>query len=318
MLKEMFKKTKYISLDNKVNEIIKPMVKLDMLDKVNMVDNEAQIQEDYNSSEDRCPAVPDGMWIKCDVCGEAIYCEDIHTSMNCCPKCNFHFRITANKRLYYVLDEGTFIEWDKSKSSKNVLVFPEYEEKIKNFQSKTGLIDAVITGEGIIGGYKTAIAIMDSYFMMGSMGQVVGEKITRAIERATQKKLPVIIFSTSGGARMQEGIVSLMQMAKTSAALQRHHEAGLLYISVLTDPTTGGVTASFAMLGDVIIAEPGALIGFAGPRVIEQTIGQKLPDGFQRAEFLLEKGFVDRIVKRIDMKGELSSILKIHNLKPII
>lgn len=317
MLKEMFKKTKYISLDNYIKEKEKVLtnnkeVNTELDDQI---ENEAQIKEDYNNSLDRCPAVPDGMWIKCDICGEVIYCEDIHSSMNCCPKCNFHFRITASKRLYFTIDDGSFVEWDKNKSAKNVLDFPGYEEKIKDLQLKTGMVDAVITGEGKIGGYNTAIAIMDSYFMMGSMGQVVGEKITRAIEKATKKKLPIIICSTSGGARMQEGIISLMQMAKTSAALQRHHEAGLLYISILTDPTTGGVTASFAMLGDIIIAEPGALIGFAGPRVIEQTIGQKLPEGFQRAEFLLDKGFVDRIVKRKKMKDELSTILKFHHLK---
>lgn len=210
------------------------------------------------------------------------------------------------------LDEGSFVEWDSDLETRNVLSFPDYEQKITAMKEKTGLTEGVVTGEGTIQGFKTAIAVMDSHFMMGSMGQVVGEKITRAIERATKERLPIVIFTTSGGARMQEGMVSLMQMAKTSAAAEKHSQAGLLYITVLTDPTTGGVTASFAMLGDIILAEPGALIGFAGQRVIEQTIGQKLPEGFQRAEFLLEKGFVDRIVNRGDMKEELGKILSYH------
>lgn len=223
-------------------------------------------------------------------------------------------RINSRERINRLMDENTFLEFDKDLKTTDPLKFPDYNEKISIAMEKTNENDAVITGEGCIGGEKTIICVMNSYFMMGSMGSVVGEKITRAIEIAISKRLPVIIFSASGGARMQEGILSLMQMAKTSAALGRLSDNGLLYISVLTDPTTGGVTASFAMLGDIIIAEPGALIGFAGPRVIEQTIRQKLPEGFQRSEFLLKKGFIDKIVKREDMKEILSRILHMHSI----
>ena len=223
-------------------------------------------------------------------------------------------RINSRERINRLMDENTFLEFDKDLKTTDPLKFPDYNEKISIAMEKTNENDAVITGECCIGGEKTIICVMNSYFMMGSMGSVVGEKITRAIEIAISKRLPVIIFSASGGARMQEGILSLMQMAKTSAALGRLSDNGLLYISVLTDPTTGGVTASFAMLGDIIIAEPGALIGFAGPRVIEQTIRQKLPEGFQRSEFLLKKGFIDKIVKREDMKETLSRILHMHSI----
>jgi acetyl-CoA carboxylase carboxyl transferase subunit beta len=254
------------------------------------------------------------MWMRCECCGNTLYTKDVLENHHCCPNCNSHFRISAGKRIQLLIDEGTFIEWDKNVSTKNVLEFPNYEEKIRKLQVQTGMVDAVITGEGKIEGTDCVIAVMDPNFMMGSMGQVVGEKITRAIEKATVKKMPIIICTASGGARMQEGMVSLMQMAKTSAALKRHSDEGLLYITVLTDPTTGGVTASFATLGDIIFAESGALIGFAGPRVIEQTIGQKLPEGFQRAEFLLSKGFVDRVVDRKNLKVELAKILKIHKI----
>lgn len=221
-------------------------------------------------------------------------------------------RIKPRKVIGDIIDEGTFLEYDKDLESSNPLDFPNYNTKLVQARESTKEKEGVITGEGDINGERVVICVMNPGFMMGSMGTVVGEKITRAIEKAIEKKLPLIIFSASGGARMQEGILSLMQMAKTSAALARLDESGLLYISVLTDPTTGGVTASFAMLGDIIIAEPGALIGFAGPRVIEQTIKQKLPEGFQRAEFLLEKGFIDMIVKREDMKDTLSQILRLH------
>jgi len=221
-------------------------------------------------------------------------------------------RISARERIGVLIDKDTFVEFDIDLKSDNPLNFPDYTEKITVAMQNTKENEAVITGQGKINGQDCIICVMDPNFMMGSMSSVVGEKITRAIESAIDKRLPVIIFSASGGARMQEGILSLMQMAKTSAALGRLSEEGLLYISVLTDPTTGGVTASFAMLGDIIIAEPGALIGFAGPRVIEQTIRQKLPEGFQRAEFLQEKGFVDKIVSREDMKATLSKILKMH------
>lgn len=218
----------------------------------------------------------------------------------------------AYKRIRSVADEGTFEEWDRGLTTKNPLQFKGYEEKLTSLQEKTGLDEAVTAGRARIGGEETALAVCDGRFLMASMGEVVGEKITRAVERATKEELPLIIFTCSGGARMQEGIVSLMQMAKTSAALKRHSDAGLLYITVLTDPTTGGVTASFAMLGDIILAEPGALIGFAGPRVITQTIGQKLPKGFQRSEFLLEHGFIDAIVERPQMKEVLSRLLSFH------
>lgn len=222
-------------------------------------------------------------------------------------------RINARDRISLILDKDTFVEFDIDLKSSDPLGFPDYKEKVAIAIEKSNENDAVVTGQGLIDGQSTIICVMDSNFMMGSMGSVVGEKITRAIEIAISKKLPIIIFTASGGARMQEGIFSLMQMAKTSAALGRLDNNGLLYISVLTDPTTGGVTASFAMLGDIIIAEPGALIGFAGPRVIEQTIRQKLPEGFQRSEFLLEKGYIDKIVKREDMKTTLSKIIKLHS-----
>ena len=223
-------------------------------------------------------------------------------------------RIDSRKRIEDILDKDTFLEYDLNLESSNPLDFPDYSEKIEKAVEASRENEAVITGEGRINGEKAVICVMNPSFMMGSMGSVVGEKITRAIENALEKRLPVIIFCASGGARMQEGILSLMQMAKTSAALGRLADEGILYISVLTDPTTGGVTASFAMLGDIIIAEPGALIGFAGPRVIEQTIKQKLPEGFQRAEHLLEKGFIDMIVKTEDMKTRLSQVLKLHSL----
>ena len=219
----------------------------------------------------------------------------------------------AYERIRMTVDEDSFEEWEKDMEFVNPLEFRGYEEKVKSLKEKTGLSEAVVTGKASIEGNPAVIAVCDGRFLMASMGQVVGEKITRAVERATKEQLPVIIFACSGGARMQEGIVSLMQMAKTAAALKRHSDAGLLYVSVLTDPTTGGVTASFAMLGDVILAEPKALIGFAGPRVIEQTIGEKLPKGFQRSEFLLEHGFIDRIVERKETRTVLGNILQMHH-----
>lgn len=314
MFKEMFKKNKYISLDS-INYEKRP---LDVENEnITIKDKEQFLNRKisgvvFDENEEKGPSVPDGAWVKCDNCLEALFHNDVIDNYQCCPKCGAHFRIGARERLEMLLDEGSFVEWHKNKSTVNVLDFPEYDEKIRKQQLQTGMVEGVITGEGVMNGYRTAIACMDARFLMGSMGRVVGDKITRAIEKATEKNLPIIIFTSSGGARMQEGIISLMQMVKTSAAVKQHDEAGLLYITVLTDPTTGGVTASFAMLGDIILAEPNALIGFAGPRVIEQTIGQKLPEGFQRAEFLLEKGFVDKVVERKDMKEELALLLKFH------
>ncbi len=257
------------------------------------------------------PSVPDGMWVKCQNCGKIIYKKEVG-EFRTCPECGGYFRLKAHTRVEFVADEETFVEFNADMTAKNPLNYPDYETKIEKMRQKTDISDAVVTGKCRIGGIETVLCVMDSGFIMGSMGSVVGEKITRAFEYATENKLPVIIFTASGGARMQEGIISLMQMAKVSAAAARHSEKGLLYITVLTDPTTGGVTASFAMLGDIILSEPKALIGFAGRRVIEQTIKQKLPDEFQTAEFLLEHGFVDKIVNREDMKDVLIKILNIH------
>ena len=262
-------------------------------------------------SESR-PEVPEGLLRKCNKCGAAIIAEDVREGNYICPKCQGYFRVHARRRIEMIADADTFEEWDEELVTCNPLQFRGYEEKVAALQEKTGLREAVVTGRAEIDGEPAVIGVCDGRFLMASMGEAVGEKITRAVERATEEQLPVILFACSGGARMQEGIVSLMQMAKTSAALKRHSDAGGLYISVLTDPTTGGVTASFAMLGDIILAEPNALIGFAGPRVIEQTIGEKLPKGFQRSEFLLEHGFIDRIVGREEQKAVLGQILKMH------
>ena len=253
-----------------------------------------------------------GKWVKCDACKEILYKEEVHKNLSVCPNCGKHFRISSRRRIKQIIDEGTFEEIGKGLKTTNPLNFEGYEKKLESLQEKTKIEEAVTTGIGEIEGEKVVLAVMDGNFMMGSMGSVVGEKITLAIETSIKLRLPLIIFCVSGGARMQEGIISLMQMAKTSAALAKHNKEGLLYISVLTDPTTGGVTASFAMLGDIILAEPNALIGFAGPRVIEQIIKQQLPDGFERSEFLLEHGFIDRIVERKNMKTELANILKLH------
>ena len=259
------------------------------------------------------PEVPEGLLKKCNKCGAAILTEEVKSAGYICPKCQGYFRVHAYERIRMTVDEDSFEEWEKDMEFVNPLEFKGYEEKVKSLKEKTGLSEAVVTGKASIEGNPAVIAVCDGRFLMASMGQVVGEKITRAVERATKEQLPVIIFACSGGARMQEGIVSLMQMAKTAAALKQHSDAGLLYVSVLTDPTTGGVTASFAMLGDVILAEPKALIGFAGPRVIEQTIGEKLPKGFQRSEFLLEHGFIDRIVERKETRTVLGNILQMHH-----
>lgn len=249
---------------------------------------------------------------KCPRCQQSVPESQFQELNKVCPKCNYHARLTAAERLRLTADVGSFVEYDTDLCSADPLHFPGYAQKVESLQALTGLRDAVITGECTIKGSRTVLIIMDSHFMMASMGSAVGEKITRAIETATEKGLPVVAFTASGGARMQEGILSLMQMAKTSGAVARHGEAGLLYMTVMTDPTTGGVTASFASLGDIILAEPKVLIGFAGRRVIEGTIHQRLPDNFQLAEFLQEKGFLDMIVERRSMRSVLSHLLKLH------
>lgn len=268
-------------------------------------------REDRNQ-EKKEPSAPEGLWLKCPKCGEVVYRDDVKAHGYVCPKCEGYFRIGTRTRIRMVADTGTFQEWFTDLETENPLEYPGYEEKIADLQEKTKLHEAVTVGKCMVNGLETVLGACDARFLMGSMGYVVGEKITRAFERATEEKLPVVLFTSSGGARMQEGIVSLMQMAKTSAAIRKHSEAGLFYLPILTDPTTGGVTASFAMLGDVILAEPGALIGFAGPRVIAQTIGQKLPEGFQRAEFLVEKGIIDGVVERQELKETVWKLLKIH------
>lgn len=272
-------------------------------------------RNDYITIKIPKPDVPKGLFTKCKKCGNMVLSEEVKEKGYICPKCGEYFRIHAKTRIRMIADKGSFESWFEGMEIKNPLQDAEYEKKLLDIKEKTKLDEAVITGKVLINGHPAAVAVMDGRFMMASMGSIVGEKITQTVERATKENLPVIIFSCSGGARMQEGIVSLMQMAKTSAALKRHSDSGNLYISVLTDPTTGGVTASFAMLGDIIIAEPKALVGFAGPRVIEQTIGQKLPKGFQRAEFLLEHGFVDLILERNQMKEKLSQIISMHYKK---
>ncbi len=268
---------------------------------------------DDSSATVKTENVPETVMYKCPRCQNSMPQEDFENLNKVCPKCNYHGRLTAQERLKLTVDKDSFIEFDSEMKSKNPIGFPEYDEKQETLREKTGLNDAIVTGEATIRGIRVIIAVMDSRYMMASMGSVVGEKLTRAIEQGTERKLPVIVFSASGGARMQEGIVSLMQMAKTSGAVARHGEANQLFVTVLTDPTTGGVTASFASLGDIIIAEPKALIGFAGRRVIEGTIKQHLPDDFQLAEFLLDKGFVDMIVERKKMRSVLSHLLKLHN-----
>lgn len=298
--REMFKKTTYITVnigDGRKEEIEEKKSHL-------------PVDEGMAAEKEQEPSVPEGMWTKCSVCSEMVYTEDLIDNSYVCPKCGGYFRIDARTRISMVTDDGSFEEWDAGLAEPNPLAYPGYDEKIKSLKRRTDLDEAVTTGKGCIGGEEAVIAVCDTRFLMGSMGHVVGEKITRAVEKATEKRLPLIIFTCSGGARMQEGMISLMQMAKTSAALKRHSDAGLFYLTVLTDPTTGGVTASFAMLGDVILAEPGALVGFAGPRVIEQTIGQKLPEGFQRSEFIVKHGFADAIVERKELASTIAMLLR--------
>ena len=289
---------KYISLNKNAEETEKA------------VEGQEPEKKEESVIQQPAPEVPET--VTCKICKKELDKKRVVKNKYVCYECGYYFRVRAKNRIKMVADAGSFENWFEEEKTGNPLNFPEYEEKVATTQEKTGLSEGVTIGECTVYGQKTVLGVIDARFMMGSMGHVVGEKITRAMEDATEKKLPVILFCCSGGARMQEGIVSLMQMAKTSAAVKRHSDAGLLYVPVLTDPTTGGVTASFAMLGDIILAEPKALIGFAGPRVIEQTIGQKLPEGFQRAEFQLEHGFVDAIVKRDELKMTLYRILKMH------
>ncbi|MGX7328183.1 acetyl-CoA carboxylase, carboxyltransferase subunit beta [Enterococcus bulliens] len=270
-----------------------------------------RINPNRDQPSNQQPSVPDDMWAKCPNCKHTLYTKEMGAE-RICPNCGYNFRIRAWERLSITIDERSFEEWDNGLETKDPLSFPNYLEKVRKMKAATHLDEAVLTGKATIDQQEIAIAIMDSHFIMGSMGTIVGEKITRLFERATKEQLPVVIFTASGGARMQEGILSLMQMAKISAAVKQHSNAGLLYITVLTDPTTGGVTASFGMEGDIILAEPQALIGFAGRRVIEQTIKQELPEDFQKAEFLLTHGFVDQIVPRTLLRKRLSELLALH------
>lgn len=256
--------------------------------------------------------IPIGKWVKCDKCKEILYKDTVRENLNICPNCGNYFRMHINRRLELIVDEGTYQKFDINIETTNPLEIEDYPKKLKTLREKTKLEEAVACGTGKINGENVVICIMDSGFLMGSMGIVVGEKITYAVEKAIELKYPLIIFSVSGGARMQEGIISLMQMAKTTAALTKLDEAGLLYISVLTDPTYGGVTASFASLGDIVLAEPHAMIGFAGQRVIKQTIGEELPESFQTAEFLLEHGFIDKIVERKELKDTIYNLIQFH------
>ncbi len=275
---------------------------IDKLKKRNKVDNKENKVD-----------IPVGKWVKCDKCSEILYKDTLHENFSVCTNCGNHFRLSARRRIKQIVDEGPFNSFEIDIKTVDPLKIDGYLEKIEGLKTKTGIDEAVVCGTGKINNEDAVICVMDGNFLMGSMGSVVGEKITYSIEKAIELKLPIIIFSVSGGARMQEGIISLMQMAKTSSAISKLNNAGILYISVLTDPTYGGVTASFASLGDIILAEPKSMIGFAGPRVIKQTIGQELPDGFQTAEFLLEHGFIDKIVERKDMKDTIYKLLKFHS-----
>jgi acetyl-CoA carboxylase carboxyl transferase subunit beta len=273
---------------------------------------------EVREGEERSVRVPAGLWLKCESCGQIMFSQIVVENGQVCPKCNYHFRISSRQRLESLYDDGVYEEFDRDVAPVDTLKFKDikrYSERIAQYQNQVGAKDAVINARGMMGGMLTVVSCMEYAFMGGSMGSVVGEKIARAIEEAIRLHAPLIVVSCSGGARMQESVFSLMQMAKVSAGLGRLHEAGLPYISVMTDPTTGGVTASFAMLGDVNVAEPKALIGFAGPRVIEQTIRQKLPEGFQRSEFLLEKGFLDLVVHRSQMRETLIRLLGLFTQK---
>ena len=279
-----------------------------VIDKVKKVNE----KEEKRVKNEKASDMMIGKWVKCDKCKEIIYKDDLHQNLSVCPNCGKHFRLSSRRRIKQIADEGTFKEIGEEIVTKDPLNFKGYMKKVEMLKEKTKIEEAVKCGICEIEGEKAVLAVMDGNFLMGSMGSVVGERITLAIETAAKKKLPLVILCVSGGARMQEGMISLMQMAKTSSALTKLDKAGQLYISVLTDPTTGGVTASFASLGDIILAEPHALIGFAGPRVIEQTINQKLPEGFQSSEFLLEHGFIDKIVERKDMKSTIAKLIRLH------
>lgn len=293
MFKDIFRKPKYVT----INSVPAP--------------HRTPSEDDQETVPQR-KELPDGLWVKCPKCGEVLFNKDLEKNARVCTKCNYHFRISAHERLALLVDEGSFEEWDAELQTIDSLEFPGYPEKLAESQAKTEMTEAVLTGRAAIDGFPVVLAINEGGFMLGSMGSVVGEKIARAVERAIELRLPALIFSTSGGARMQEGILSLYQMAKTSAALAKLAGAGLLYISVLTDPTYGGVTASYASLGDIIIAEPGALIGFTGPRLIKQTIRQELPPGAQTAEFNQEHGFIDLVVGRAQMRSVLARMLRYH------
>lgn len=279
-----------------------------IIDKVKKINE----KEEKRIKNEKAADMMIGKWVKCDNCKEIIYKEELHQNLSVCPNCGKHFRLSARRRIKQIVDEGTFEEIGKGITTNDPLQFEGYLKKLEGLKEKIKMEEAVKCGICEIEGEKTVLAVMDGNFLMGSMGYAVGERITLAVETAIENKLPFVIFCVSGGARMQEGMISLMQMAKTSSAIAKLKEAGLFYLSILTDPTTGGVTASYASLGDIILAEPKALIGFAGPRVIEQTIKQKLPEGFQSSEFLLEHGFIDKIVERKDMKTTIAKLIRLH------
>lgn len=285
-----------------------------IIDKIRKINNDNTNEVDENKRVKNTTAsdMLVGKWVKCESCKEILYKQQVHENLSVCPNCGKHFRISSRRRIKQIADEGTFEEIGADIFTNDPLNFEGYLKKIDVLKEKTKIQEAVTCGKCKIEGENAILCVMDSNFLMGSMGRAVGERITLAVEEAIKNRLPLIIFCVSGGARMQEGIISLMQMAKTSSALARLNEEGILYISVLTDPTTGGVTASFASLGDIILSEPDALIGFAGPRVIEQTIGERLPDGFQKSEFLLEHGFIDKIVERKEMKSTIAKLLRLH------
>lgn len=285
-----------------------------IIDKVKKINQSEEGKSKNEEAADRMI----GRWVKCEKCKEIIHKEELHQNLSVCPHCGKHFRLSSRRRIKQIADEGTFEEIGATILTNDPLHFDGYLKKVEILKEKTKIKEAVCCGICKINGQRAVLGVMDGNFMMGSMGSAVGERIVLAIEIAVEKKLPFVMFCVSGGARMQEGMVSLMQMAKTSAAIAKLNQAGLLYISVLTDPTTGGVTASFASLGDIILAEPGALIGFAGPRVIEQTIKQKLPEGFQSSEFLLEHGFIDQIVERKNIKTIISNLIRLHQIEKVI